>query len=66
MAERWLFCRKISKIQKLQDRQDNLVKDGKYIIILTDADINQLVKYKLNSMEDEIDDFLEEKFKKLT
>jgi len=61
-----LICRTINNYARVKKRQDDLVKDSKYVLVLTDFDIKKLVKWKLAAKLEEIDDYLEEKFKKLT
>ena len=61
-----VVCRKIVDTGKAKDRQNDLIKDEKYVIVLTDADIKKIVNFKIKEAEDEIDEFLEEQFKKLT
>jgi hypothetical protein len=60
-----IVCRNIINNQKAKERQANLEKDDKYVIILTDEDIQKLGHMKIDGKESEIDDFIEEKFKKL-
>lgn len=61
-----LICREIKDIDNIKKRQDDAIKKKEYVIVLEDTDIEKLVKYKLKNKEEEIDDFLEEKFKRLT
>jgi len=61
-----IVCRNILDLRKAKERQDNLKKDKKYVIVLTDQDIKKLAKLKMSGKEDEIDNLLEDKFKKLT
>jgi hypothetical protein len=60
-----IVCRKIMNIEKAKLRQENLKNDDKYVIVFTDKDIETLVKLKLDSKEEEIDEFIENKFKEL-
>lgn len=60
-----VICREISNPQGIRTRQTTLLKDGKYIIVLDDSDIKKIVKWKLHGEDDQIDDFLEAKFKAL-
>lgn len=60
-----VICRHIKNKSKLKSRVDDLIKDEKYVIVLDDNDIIKIGKLKLREQEDEIDDYLEEKFKKL-
>lgn len=61
-----MVCRQIIENQRVMTRQDDLIKKGMYVIVLEDSDIRTLVKLKVDGKESEIDDYLEEKFKKLT
>lgn len=61
-----IICRKIIDGIDAEKRQEQLVRDKKYVIILEDSDIKKIVKLKLDGKEDAIDDHLEEKYKKLT
>ena len=61
-----LICRKVNNLNNIRKRQDECVKKGDYIIVLEDKDIEKLVKFKIDNKEDEIDNYLEEKFKRLT
>ncbi len=60
-----IVCRKIDNKDKLRDRLTDALLKEEYIIILEDSDINTLINFKLNKKEEEIDDFIEEKFKQL-
>lgn len=60
-----IVCRKIINHERVRQRQDNLVKDDKYVIVLADSDIKKLVRMKLEGEEEEIDHYIEEKFKEL-
>jgi hypothetical protein len=61
-----IICRGIDDEAAMKVRQDNLLKAKDYVIVLTDEDIEKLVEFKRSGEEDEIDDYLEMKFKKLT
>ena len=61
-----IVCRDIKNKIKLKSRQLDLVKDDKYVILLDDSDIKKLAKFKIRDDEDAIDNYLEDKFKKLT
>jgi hypothetical protein len=61
-----IVCRTIKDARKARDRQNNLKNDQKYVIVLVDTDIKRLVRLKIDGKEDEIDDLLEDKFKRLT
>jgi hypothetical protein len=60
-----IVCRNIKNINKIKDRQNDLIKKGMYIIVLADKDIKKLVKFKLNGKEEEMNDLLEDKLKVL-
>jgi hypothetical protein len=60
-----IICRSIESPGKIKDKQIDIQKDGKYIILLDDADITSLVKMKMAGDEDGIDDFFEGKFRVL-
>jgi hypothetical protein len=58
-----LSCRNIIDCEKAEKRQANLKSDEKYVIVLTDEDMKTLAKFSINNREDEIDNYLEMKFK---
>lgn len=60
-----LICRKIEDKDKLKDRQMDAFRKEEYIIILEDNEIQKLINYKLDSKEEEIDSFFENKFKEI-
>lgn len=60
-----LTYRKVKDKKKLLERCKQSVKDDKYIISLDDDEIIDLLKYKLSNQEESIDEFMDEKFKKL-
>ena len=61
-----VVCRTTKNKEKLRDRLNDTIKDGKYIIVLEDEDILKLIQMKLSGDEEEIDDYIEDKFKVLT
>jgi 2-polyprenyl-3-methyl-5-hydroxy-6-metoxy-1,4-benzoquinol methylase len=60
-----IVCRKIVNEAGVRERQRNLAAAENYVIAFTDLDIEKLVSKKLEGKEDEIDDFIEKKFKEL-
>lgn len=60
-----IVCRNIINEVSIRKRQSNLVNDEKYVIIFIDSDIERLVSMKLEDKEDEIDSYIEKKFKEL-
>lgn len=57
-----LVCRKIEDWETLLAKlKDIFNRQKKYIVVLTDADIHQIIKLKLDNHSSQIDDFLEEK-----
>jgi len=60
-----IICRKIIDITKVEKRQENLIRDDKYILVFDDSDIKKLILWKLDEEEEKIDDYLEERFKEL-
>jgi hypothetical protein len=58
-----ISCRNIIDCDKAEKRQDNLKRDDKYVIILTDQDLKTLARFKMNDREEEIDNYFEMKFK---
>ncbi|MFH1592727.1 MAG: class I SAM-dependent methyltransferase [Candidatus Woesearchaeota archaeon] len=60
-----LICRNIKKWSGIKKKQDHMLKDEKYVLVLEDSDIERMVKWKLKGNEEEIDDYLEDKFKTL-
>jgi hypothetical protein len=60
-----IVCRKILNWRKAKERQRNLKNDEKFVIVFTDIDIKKLATFKRKNKEEEIDDFIETKFKKI-
>jgi hypothetical protein len=58
-----IACRNIIDCDKAEKRQTNLKQDDKYVIVLTDEDIKTISRFKINLREEEIDNYLEMKFK---
>lgn len=61
-----LICRKVENVENIKKRQDDAIKKKDYVIVLEDEDIKKMVDWKLNGDDEEIEDHLEEKFKRLT
>ena len=60
-----IVCREIKKSECVQKAQEDAGKKEEYFIVLEDKDIEKLAKLKIQNKEDGIDEFIEEKFKKL-
>jgi hypothetical protein len=60
-----LVCRHFKDWATATIRQGVLAKNGCYVIILVDDDVKKLVKFKLSNQLDEMDQYIEEKFKPL-
>lgn len=60
-----ICCREIKNKRKLKDRLNDAIKKEEYIVILEDKDILKLINLKLKGKEDEIDEYIEEHFKRL-
>jgi hypothetical protein len=61
-----IICRVIIKKENYEKAQDDAQKKDEYFIVLEDKDILHLGELKLNKKEEEIDEYLEDKFKRLT
>ncbi len=61
-----IICRKILKKENYEKSQDDAIKKEEYFLVLDDEDIINLIKLKLNNKSDDIDEYLENKFKRLT
>jgi hypothetical protein len=64
-----IVCRKIEDRNRIVLACKDLVKENpeseKYVIVLDDDDVEQLITMRINNQEPEIDDYLEEKIKEL-
>ncbi|MGE0268605.1 MAG: class I SAM-dependent methyltransferase [Candidatus Omnitrophota bacterium] len=60
-----IVCRSIVDVQKVKQRQLVLAKDSKFVIVLTDADIEKILNAKITNDNGQVDDLLEKKFKEL-
>ena len=61
-----IVCRTILKKENYEKAQDDAQKKDEYFIVLDDSDIQNLGNLKLDGKEDEIDEYLEDKLKRLT
>jgi len=61
-----IICRKIFKKENYEKAQNDALKKEEYFIVLDDKDISKMIEFKLSDNEDELDDYLEDKFKRLT
>jgi hypothetical protein len=60
-----IICRTILDVTKAEERQRNLKNDEKYVIVFTDLDIKKISQWKIEKNDEEIDNLLEGKFKKI-
>lgn len=60
-----IVCRKIRNFQNIKTRQITLAKDNKYVIILDDSGIKKIVEWKIKNEDNQINDYLEARFKEL-
>jgi hypothetical protein len=64
-----IICRKIDDRKRIVLACKDLVKENpdseKYVIVIDDNEIAQMIKMRIENRESEIDDLLEEKFKEL-
>ncbi len=61
-----IVCRQIIKKENYEKAQNDALKKEEYFIVLEDRDIVQMIKLKLDEKEDKLDDYIEDKFKRLT
>jgi len=59
-----LVCRNIKNHLRIERAQTEGIKKQEFFLVLEDKDIEKLIKWKLEEKEKEIDNFLEDKFKK--
>lgn len=61
-----IICRKIKNLKKSYERSKMYAASKEeYILLFTDNDINKLINFKLKKLDDKIDDYLDDKLKKL-
>jgi hypothetical protein len=61
-----IICRKVENHVKLKEKlYDISLRHGKYIIVLTDEDIQAIIDFKIDGADTQIDDLLEEKYLQL-
>lgn len=61
-----IVCRKILKKENYEKAQNDALKKEEYFIVLDDKDITKIVEFKLSETDEKLDEYLEEKFKRLT
>ena len=61
-----IVCRKIVKKENYEKAQNDALKKEEYFIVLDDEDIAKIVEFKLSESDEKLDEYLEDKFKRLT
>lgn len=61
-----IVCRHILKKENYENAQNDALKKEEYFIVLDDRDIAKIVELKLNCNDEKLDEYLEDKFKRLT
>lgn len=64
-----IVCRKVDNVESVLNHCRDLIRENpdaeKYVIVLTDAEIEQMIKHKLENKSDEINKILNAKYKEL-